>query len=728
MEYISFSSHSKGYYHVRAGTDCEDYSASYVDPQGRFAIGVICDGHSDKNCFRSGTGARLGCEAMLEIGCRYFEAYFADGTIDFERLADPEAIKRLKYSIKCCWDDKVVQDITRTPLKEEEMSPLSDRVYNYYKSGKGLNNIYGATFLAVAICDDFFLALHIGDGEILCINRDGKYYDPLPVDEKSDSGSPASLCDTDLFTRENAFRCIITRELPIAAVVSSDGVPDCLDTLQYKEVIFSLLTKLREREDDGVWNNDQAEYLNAYTAHWAKEGVGVEDDCSIAGFYNLNEFIPKVVIPYDEATNMILNVVQERNSMINDYETRKQQLSTEILQQSRLVDSLQFDIRRYPTELKRLEDMLCILHNMETNEKEKLTYYDKKIEMLEEYIKRANGRLLSFNLSVMKEIEPSVLKKCSVSTIKSSSAELQKQLHALLNERKKTINDFEEQKLEIILKIDSLFRNQSESKMNREIVYDIGCKIRSLQLQLAEIEKSESMVAQSYEVKIKQLVDQLKREGFVPKIPTITIQAIDSKYLPASEEDWAVFKSEMHQDNSENDNLTEPESKDVDDNSIDENTTTLDLSENSINDNSSSLNLTASSDIEEDSQPYNEEESTAHDECTVDTELADSIEQASDSQMPTFLISDSDTSGNDSVISSEDNAECTAEADATGAANDFVSDSNESESPDGNEATLQEESSPQEEAEIVIHAESSDSQEKKKGIVGKFVGFFKGNN
>lgn len=728
MEYISFSSHSKGYYHVRAGTDCEDYSASYIDPQGRFAIAVICDGHSDKNCFRSGTGARLGCEAMLEIGCRYFEAYFEDGAIEFERLADSEAIKRLKYSIKCCWDDKVAQDITRSPLTEEEMSPLSDRVYNYYKSGKGLNNIYGATFLAVAICDDFFLALHIGDGEILCINRDGKYYDPLPVDEKSDSGSPASLCDTDLFTRENAFRCIITRELPIAAVVSSDGVPDCLDSIQYKEVIFSLLTKLKERDSDGAWNNDQAEYLNAYTAHWAKEGVGVEDDCSVAGFYNLNEFIPKVAIPYDEATSMILDVVQERNSMINDYETRKKQLATEIVQQSRLVDSLQYDIRRYPAELKKLEDMLSILHNMETNEKEKCAYFDKKIEMLEEYIKRVNGKLPSLSLSVMTEIESSVLKKCSVSTIKSSSAELQKQLRELLNERKNTINDFEEQKQGIILKIDALFQKQAESKMNREIVYSIWCEIRSLQLQLAELEESESQVAQSFEVKINQLVDQLKREGFVSKIPAITIQAIDSKYLPASDEDWAVFKAEMHQDDSEHDNSTEPESNDSDGVSIDENTATLDLSENSTNDSTSSLGLTASSDIGEDSQPYNEEQSTTQDECTADAELADSIEQATDSQMPTSQVPDSDTPRNDSVLSSEDKTECTVEDNATDAVNDLVSDSNENESPDDDEVTLQEEQgSLSEDAEIVIQADSSDSPETKKGMMDKIKGLFKSN-
>lgn len=730
MEYISFSSHSKGFYHVRAGTDCEDYSASYVDPQGRFAIGVICDGHSDKNCFRSGIGARLGCDAMLETGRRFFDLYFDDGSIEFSQLSNPETIKRLKYSIKCCWDDKVAQDIARTPLTEEEMSPLTERVYNYYKSGKGLNNIYGATFLAVAICDNFFIAFHIGDGEILCINKNGEYYDPLPLDEKSDSGSPASLCDSDLFSRDTAFRCIITQELPIAAVVSSDGIPDCMDSLQYKERIYSLLTRLKEKDVDGTWNSDQSEFLNSYTAYWAREGVGVEDDCSIAGFYNFKEYIPMVTIPYDEAMGMILSVVQERNSMVSDYEKRKKQLSSDILQQNRIVDSVQSDIRRYPTELKRLEDMLSILHNMETNEKEKLTYYDKKIEMLEEYIKRVNGRLPSFDLSVMTEIESSILKKCSVSTIKSSSAELQKQLRELLNERKNTIIDFEEKKQGIILEIDSLFRNQAASKTNREAVYSIWCEIRSLQLQLAETEESESRVVQSYEVKIKQLVAQLKQEGIVPKIPTITIQAIDPKYLPASEEDWAVFKSEMHQDDSENGNYDEVGSDGDDSISIVENTATIDSCDSSTNDNSSSLELTISSDSEEGTQPYNDEDNNVPNKHSVDADLADSTEQATDTQTPDSLISDSDTSGNEPTNSSEHNTECMSEYDASDTGSNIVSDSNESGSSDCDEGDLPEEdSSSSKEEEIVIQAESPDSQEKKKGIVGKVVGIlFKGNN
>ena len=53
MKYRAFGDFRKGYAHVKHGSDVEDYASSYNDPAGRFNISVICDGHSDKNCFRS---------------------------------------------------------------------------------------------------------------------------------------------------------------------------------------------------------------------------------------------------------------------------------------------------------------------------------------------------------------------------------------------------------------------------------------------------------------------------------------------------------------------------------------------------------------------------------------------------------------------------------------------------------------------------------------------------
>ena len=232
MKYRAFGDFRKGYAHVKNGSGVEDYASSYNDPEGRFHVGVICDGHSDKNCFRSGKGARFGCESAIEILKRFFELYLSQ-TIEARTLPDGFE-NRLKKSLKLCWDKKVYNDIIENPLKEEDLAPLTDRVRKIYEAGNGLLNIYGATFLAIGICEDFFIALHIGDGAILCIDEDGTYYSPVPHDAKSETGAPASLCDSDLFSRENAFRVGVLKKLPQLATVSSDGIEDCMDSFEYK--------------------------------------------------------------------------------------------------------------------------------------------------------------------------------------------------------------------------------------------------------------------------------------------------------------------------------------------------------------------------------------------------------------------------------------------------------------------------------------------------------------
>ena len=42
MELKTFADHEMGYSHVKNGTLCEDYAASYEDASGRFFICVVC--------------------------------------------------------------------------------------------------------------------------------------------------------------------------------------------------------------------------------------------------------------------------------------------------------------------------------------------------------------------------------------------------------------------------------------------------------------------------------------------------------------------------------------------------------------------------------------------------------------------------------------------------------------------------------------------------------------
>ena len=325
MKYRAFGDFRKGYAHVKNGSGVEDYAGSYNDPEGRFHIGVICDGHSDKNCFRSGKGAQFGCESALEILRKFFELYLAQNAESRTLPAGFES--RLKKSLKLCWDRKVYNDIKENPLVEEELMPLTDRVRKIYEAGNGLLNIYGATFLAIGICEDFFIALHIGDGAILCIDEDGSYYSPVPQDSKTDTGAPASLCDSDLFSRENAFRVKVSKKLPQLATVSSDGIEDCMDSFEYKRFTCSLFKKMELEEEEGQecgeLNEKQMRYFGSCLEYYADKGHGAEDDCSLAAIYDLTRSVPEVRIPNEEAIKLWERTLQERNDVVRDYENRK---------------------------------------------------------------------------------------------------------------------------------------------------------------------------------------------------------------------------------------------------------------------------------------------------------------------------------------------------------------------------------------------------------------------
>ena len=62
------------------------------------------------------------------------------------------------------------------------------------------------------------------------------------------------MCNNDLFLREQAFRCEFYKEIPQAVFLTSDGIGDSLNTLQIREFLYTLLSKLEEqREDDLVY-------------------------------------------------------------------------------------------------------------------------------------------------------------------------------------------------------------------------------------------------------------------------------------------------------------------------------------------------------------------------------------------------------------------------------------------------------------------------------------------
>lgn len=393
MRYRTYGNYTRGYSHEKRGAGAEDYASFFADPEGRYQIAVICDGHSDKNCFRSARGARYGCESAVEQLSKFFDLYCRQ--TGEGRVLPEGTVERLKKSIKICWDRKVADDLQKEPMTSEELEPLSERVRNIYLEGKSLSSIYGTTFLAVAVCDDFFLALHIGDGIILAADAEGVFYRPLPEDPKGETGSPASLCDTDLFARENAFRAILTKKIPLIATVSSDGIEDCMDEMTYKRLTESFFRVLSEKEQPGqLWaepNEEQKKYWQQLLEYYAKKGNGAEDDCSLAAIWDPEQAVPALKLTAGEVVSLWNHVINSRNDVVREYTERKKNLVMNI-------STLLYG--RKPEELKKLEELRQVLGVVTENEKKKLDWYDRQLSSYEKYIQDSGADRALLNSAI----------------------------------------------------------------------------------------------------------------------------------------------------------------------------------------------------------------------------------------------------------------------------------------------------------------------------------------
>lgn len=368
MNYTVFSAHTIGKSHIRAGMGCEDYSGHYKDPEGRYMIAVICDGHSDPKCFRSARGARMGCEAALEVLKNLFENYQEDGEPEaLSRFLDrkSEVSARIRAGILQEWNQKVAEDLKEEPITQAEYDALDTPQYRpamkYYQEGKGLNNIYGATLIAAAACADFHLVLQIGDGIAVRLEGEGVYSAPLPEDDKEEMEGPASLCDTDLLSREKAFRLEIFPGIPQAMFVTSDGIGDMPLSVPLRENLCLFQRELLERrgeQTEGILelNEEQGKWLEDFISYYSRQGL--EDDCCLGGFFDSAAAVEEVALSSEELDKLRRDLEQDRKEKEERYLDTKDKLQTALKENQDKIQKLcqQIDSLRQKTE--KLEKQL----------------------------------------------------------------------------------------------------------------------------------------------------------------------------------------------------------------------------------------------------------------------------------------------------------------------------------------------------------------------------------
>lgn len=340
--------------------ECEDYSLSFGDDN--LSVAVICDGHGDKNCFRSALGAKIGCEIAVKKA-RQFQQYLSKDlgceNTDFDIL-----LHELAEDIVNLWRQSVLFDAQENPFTEEELTPLSANVQEIYRNHQRMEKAYGCTLILAVIMQDYWYALQIGDGKCVALYDDGVYVESIPADEENCVGNRStSICGSHAL---EDFRHYWSQIKPLAVYVSSDGIEESFDEKGLFNFYYSITHWV---QNDG---KEMAERQIEDLLPKISEG-GSGDDVSIAGIVapvprvsparqSLEQIETKVIAAENQLSrfsDLLANTVEESDSVKKrkaEIEQKIRELTEELTKLTEESDALAVDIEHFDTQIQELQE------------------------------------------------------------------------------------------------------------------------------------------------------------------------------------------------------------------------------------------------------------------------------------------------------------------------------------------------------------------------------------
>lgn len=313
MNVKSFHITRQGSSHIKKNKVCQDDSASYEEED--FAIAIVCDGHGGDDYVRSDVGSKLGCGVAEKNIKNFLKKITKD---DFLANADV-MLKNLEASIINGWNEAIYTHYESNPFNDMELAVISEKARKKYMDDKRVESAYGTTMIAVAMTDEFWFGLHIGDGKCVAVNHEGEFQQPIPWDEKCFLNATTSICDSKAL--EN-FRHYYSEKLPAAVFIGSDGIDDCFQNDEqlnhlYKTALYSFASSDFEEALSGL-----EEYLPRLSA----KGSG--DDVSVAAILDM-DFVPEL-------------------SIVKEFDKEKEK--------SRVAENARKEAERMEAERKRVEE------------------------------------------------------------------------------------------------------------------------------------------------------------------------------------------------------------------------------------------------------------------------------------------------------------------------------------------------------------------------------------
>lgn len=371
---IVFNVTKMGASHVKSGKPCQDYSISWQSEDKTISVAIVCDGHGGDTYVRSDVGSKLAAKIALENIRNFVTSVSPANFIDIagavtarpeneddhffggsqkknpQDMTDSELqqheqdqafytsvanireqdelFTRLFASIYLEWLAEIEQDAHENPFTDVEKAHL--------KNAK-LVKAYGSTLMAYVRTPLYWFAFHIGDGKLLCCDRNLSWREPVPWDCNCFLNMTTSLCNSNPIP---AFRYAFSGkgDFPSAVFMGSDGIDDSWGNMTNLQNFYSQILSLFNESGEEKTIEELEKDLPVLSER------GSRDDMSVAGVIDLDDIKDGVEI------YMIQRKLRALNSEKNAQEAELSQLETKKVQAESDIKTLSAAIRTIENE------------------------------------------------------------------------------------------------------------------------------------------------------------------------------------------------------------------------------------------------------------------------------------------------------------------------------------------------------------------------------------------
>ena len=328
---------------------CEDYGIKFENDECKiFALG---DGHGDSNCPRSSFGSRTVCEIAVqemklfakEIKNQKWEEQLMD------KYGASELVNQLVTSIFGKWSCAVNEDFLQNPLSEKEELEAKQYI-DRYRRGERIEHIYGTTFIACLMTDEYVILLQQGDGRCVVFDCDGNATQPIPWDDRCFANITTSVCDVDAVQSCRYHIIDLKTNAIMACVAGSDGVEDSFGSMDKMHAYYR--EKLMIACESGVeeLEKDLYETLPDFSAE------GSRDDTTICGLIDRDLFRSKIDrIKADNAVVIVNDAISRAQERIDSMTPKLEYLHKKCIDAVSACDQLKVKYKELEEEYRSIK-------------------------------------------------------------------------------------------------------------------------------------------------------------------------------------------------------------------------------------------------------------------------------------------------------------------------------------------------------------------------------------